>query len=141
MPEIRDVTISRCTMSTVEPFLRTASSQNTKNNLIAAGYTVTADQNCQSQEIDEAKAVWLHTPSSLAFNPYQVINPNGTDNVDEGYTESRITYCRTQLGSLCVLENNSLRDPLQTGNYTSMYNAIRNAGAPIAERAKRIIYF
>ena len=128
---IRDVTISRCTLSTVEPFLRTASSQNTKNNLLAAGYTVAADKACQTAQIDEAKLVWNLTPSSLSFNPYQQINPDGTDNTDESYTESMISYCRTTLGSLCVLENNSLRSTAQGANYTSMYNAIKNAGSPI----------
>ena len=45
-----------------------------------AGFTVGADKVCLSQEIDVHKAVWTHTPSSLAFNPYQQINANGTSN-------------------------------------------------------------
>ncbi len=41
-------------------------------------------------------------------------------------------YCRQVLGTACVLENNSLRDPAPGAAYLSMYQAMVELGAPIA---------
>ena len=132
VPEVRDVTISRCTLSTVEPFLRTASSTATKANLVAAGFTTGADHTCLEQSVDAHRVTWVHTTSSLAFNPYQQIDPDGSDHVDETWTEAMVDYCRTQLGVRCVLANNSIRDADQGTGYAAMYGKIRAAGPPIA---------
>jgi hypothetical protein len=131
VPEIREVTIARCTTFYDEPFIRDTTAPATVSALIGAGYTVAADQTCQEQEI-EASTVWHHTHSDLALNPYQVIEPDGSTSTDEPFTESMMQYCRQVLGTACILENNSLRDPAPGAAYLSMYQAMMELGAPIA---------
>jgi hypothetical protein len=130
VPAVREVTISRCTTFYDEPFIRDASDPLTVNALIGAGYTVEADENCQRQEI-AAAAVWRHTHSDLAFNPYQAIDSGGTTRVDEPFTESMMVYCRRVLGTACVLENNSLRTPPLPA-YQAMYAEMLALGGPMA---------
>ena len=103
-PEIQDVSITGCMTIYAEPLIRETSSAQTIRNLLAAGYTSVADEQCQQQEIT-AHAVWTHTHSSLAFNPYQVINANGTAGVNEAFTQSLMGYCRQVLGDRCTLGN------------------------------------
>jgi len=128
---IVDTNISRCTTQYNEPFLRQAALAANRVEYLAAGYSVEADQRCQSEQIDTHARTWVRTRSSLAFNPYQRISATGM-NVDEPYTESMMTYCRQRLGSRCVLANNSLQWPLDGGEYTSMYAALTSLGAPLS---------
>ena len=82
-------------------------------------------------------AVWHRTTSSVAFTPYQQINPDGTKSIDETWTESQIDYCRSHLGpQRCVLESNSIKDPSvqRAPSYGPMYNKIKAVGPPIAIR-------
>jgi fibronectin type 3 domain-containing protein len=134
VPEVRDVVISRCTLTTAEPFLRMTSDQTSVNNLIAAGFTTAADHTCHQQQVDVHNAVWQRTTSSLAFTPYQQINSTGKTKVDETWTETMIDYCRQQLGSRCVLESNSIKDPSvpRGPSYGTMYDKIKATGPPIA---------
>ena len=127
-PEIREITISRCTTVYTEPFIRDASDVITVAALRKAGFTVAADQRCQREEI-EAHAVWTQTRSDLAFNPYQ--NLDEVPSSDEGFTEEMMSFCRTTLGARCVLANNSLRTPPQQ-SYVSMYTYMQSLGPPIA---------
>jgi len=129
--EIREVTISRCTTFYDEPFIRDAGDPATIDALIAAGYTTSADETCQREEIDAA-TVWHHTHSDLALNPYEAIGPGGGVVTDELFTESMMEYCRQVLGDACVLENNSLRYPVQGASYESMYASMSLLGAPLA---------
>jgi hypothetical protein len=130
VPEVREVTISRCTTFYAEPFIRDASDPATVSALVGAGYSLAADENCQRQEIDAA-AVWRHTHSDLAFNPYQTIGLGGTTQVDEPFTDLMMVYCRQVLGPACVLENNSLRTPPPPA-YQIMYAQMMAIGRPIA---------
>jgi hypothetical protein len=130
VPEVREVTIARCTTFYDEPFIRDTTAPATVSALLAAGYTLAADQTCQQQEI-QASTVWQRTHSDLAFNPYQVIDAGGTTGVDEAFTETMMQYCRQVLGTACVLENNSLRDPPAGAGYLSMYASMMQLGAPI----------
>ena len=130
-PEIREVTISRCTTFYDEPFIRDTNDTATVDALVAAGYTFSADETCQRQEIDAA-TVWHHTHSDLALNPYEAIGAAGNVSTNELFTESMMEYCRHVLGSACVLENNSLRYPAQGAAYESMYASMTLLGAPIA---------
>src|SRR5947209_2802990 len=134
VPEVRDVVVSRCTLTTAEPFLRMTSDQTSIDNLIAAGFTTAADHTCHQQEVDVHKAVWQRTTSSVAFTPYQQINPDHTKTIDEDWTAASIGYCRDQLGPRCVLESNSIKDPSvpRAPNYGPMYNTIQLKGPPIA---------
>jgi hypothetical protein len=130
VPEVREVTVARCTTFYDEPFIRDVSDPSTVTALISAGYTLEADETCQRQEIDAA-TVWQHTHSDLALNPYQAINSDGSTSGDEAFTDLMMSYCRQVLGSACVLENNSLRYPPQPA-YMAMYEQMQSLGQPIA---------
>jgi hypothetical protein len=124
-PEIREVTISRCTTVYAEPFIRNVANPAAVGALLNAGFTVAADQACHREQILSHR-VWVHTRSDLSLNPYQVVG-NGT-RADESFTEEMISFCRSTLGARCVLANNSLRTPLQ---FPQMYDSIRAQGPPI----------
>jgi hypothetical protein len=130
VPEIREVTISQCTTVYVEPMIRQIPDPTTMANLVAAGYTVAADQACQQQQI-LAHAVWRHTRSDLALNPYQYIVSATTAGISEPFTEQMMSYCRQVLRNRCMLENNSLRSVSMGPNYAQMYAAIKARGPNI----------
>jgi hypothetical protein len=69
--------------------------------------------------------------ANLDFSPYQNIERKGVKSVDEGFTESIMQYCRTNLGARCVLENNSIRTPVQP-SYAAMYDRMKAMGPPIS---------
>jgi hypothetical protein len=131
VPEIREITASRCMTVFAETFIRDTSDATTMSNLLAAGFSSTADQACITQEIEAGK-VWQHTRIGVAFNPYQAILPGGGAGVDEVFTETMMQLCRTDLGAQCVLENNSIRWPPLGGAYAQMYAAMQQLGAPIS---------
>jgi hypothetical protein len=131
VPEIREITASRCMTVFAETFIRDTSDATTVSNLLAAGFSSTADQACITQEIDAGK-VWRHTRIGVAFNPYQAILPGGGTGVDEVFTETMMQLCRTDLGAQCVLENNSIRWPPLGGAYAQMYAAMQRLGAPVS---------
>jgi hypothetical protein len=127
VPEVREVTASRCTTIFAEPLIRQASDAVTVSNLLLAGYNDAADDRCQHQMID-AHQVWVHTRTGMAFNPYQ--HPDGSTS-DTAATLRYMQYCRQTLGPRCVLENNSIRwPPLPT--YETMYQAMSQMGPPIS---------
>ncbi len=128
--EVREVTIARCTTLFAEPFIRDVADASTVQALLGAGYSVQADSTCQQQEVT-AHLVWRHTHSDLSFNPYQVVNADGSTGVDEGFTESMMEYCRNVLGKACILENNSLRDKVGAA-YAAMYAKMQSLGPPLA---------
>ena len=130
-PTVAEVVVDRCTTVFPEPFLRNADSPATIANLLAAGYSVSADQACQEQEIDAA-AVWRSTRSGLAFNPYDSVAPNGVVTADEAFTEQMMSYCRTVLGARCVLENDSIRWPALGFDYARMYQRMQGMGGDIS---------
>jgi hypothetical protein len=127
VPEVREVTASRCTTIFAEPLLRQATEPVTVSNLAVAGYTDAADDRCQHQMID-AHQVWRHTRTGMAFNPYQ--HPGGNIQ-DTAGTLRFMAYCRQVLGPRCVVENNSIRYP-PISNYVPMYQAMKQMGAPIS---------
>jgi hypothetical protein len=129
--EIREVTMSRCTTIYDEPFLRQTSDPATVANFWNAGYSVAADKLCQEQQI-QAHAVWRHTRSDLAFNPFEEIFSATQHGVDEPFTEQMMSYCRQVLGARCILENNSLRMSSMGTNYDQMYAAMKLRGPNIA---------
>jgi hypothetical protein len=134
-PNLDEVVVSRCSMFYPEPFLRGTSIQSNIDNLVNAGYTVALDKQCQTDEIDSVANHWTTARVGVAFNPYQVVNPDKTASVDESYTEQMMAYCRNTYLQRCVLENDSIRDPLTptlTPDYLLMYAAMSALGAPIA---------
>ena len=130
VPEIRDVTMSRCMTVFAEPFIRDVSDPQTVLNLLAAGFTSAQDMTCETSQIDESRA-WKRTHLSLSFNPYQEISSAGTARNDETFTEQVMQRCRATLGPQCVLENNSIRSP-NLPQYQAMYDAMQQLGPPIA---------
>jgi hypothetical protein len=133
-PNLDEVVVSRCSMFYPEPFLRGTSIPSNAANLAAAGYSVAADHQCQQQEIDITLSAWKTARVGVSFNPYQVVNPDGTIGVDESFTEQVMAYCRQTGGQRCVLENDSIRDPISglSGPYTQMYEAMWQLGPPLA---------
>ena len=130
VPEVRDIAVSRCTLSTAEPFQRKNSDATTRSNLLAAGFTTAADHLCHQQETDVHQG-WASTTSSTAFTPYQQVDPKA---IDESWTEQMIDYCRQVLTTRCVLESNGIQDPAnpEGGSYPQMYAKINTVGPPIA---------
>lgn len=128
--ELRQVTVSRCSTFFAEPFLRQWGDEATQRNLLAAGYNVDLDAQCQREEID-AHLAWTRTRSGLAFNPYQRISPDATVVADELFTETMMGYCRATLQARCVLENYSIRSLAQDDPYPQMYAALARLGAPL----------
>ncbi len=130
VPELREVTVSGCMTTYAEPLLRGAASDFTRSQLLAAGFNVADDHACQRGAID-AHQVWSTTHSSLAVNPYQQINADGSWRVDEQFTEDLLDYCVTSLGARCTMENNSIRDANLGSDYRAMYAHMQASGAPI----------
>jgi len=137
VPNIAEFVVSRCALFYPEPFILGTSIATNDQNLVDAGYTEAADQQCQQEEIDTAAKDWPSQRIGVSFNPYQVLNPSGatyTTSIDEPYTAQMMAYCRHTLGSRCVLENDSIRDPISGlgPSYAPMYSAMAALGAPIA---------
>jgi hypothetical protein len=141
VPNVVEFVVSRCALFYPEPFLLGTSNSQNDVNLLAAGYTVAADQQCEQEEIDTANADWPTTRIGVSFNPYQTLvaatNSKGyTVGTDEAYTEQMMAYCRYALGQRCVLENDSIRDPISSvGNgqpfYNEMYAEMTGASGPV----------
>ena len=130
VPVIHEITVARCMTFTDEPFLRDTSDPANVQSLLAAGFSLTADEQCQEQEI-QVGSDWHHTRIGVAFNPYQAVQADGSATTDEAFTASMMEYCRSELGSQCVLENNSIRTPPLAGAYSNMYLSMEALGAPI----------
>ncbi len=126
-PEIEDVTVSGCMTVYAEPLIREIEDPTTVADLLAAGYTETADQTCQEDAIADQQ-VWVHTHSSIALNPYQTISAGGSAGVDESFTQSLMAYCRSTLGERCTLGNNSIRTASLGTQYAEMYSAMQASG-------------
>jgi hypothetical protein len=137
VPNIVEFVVSRCALFYPEPFILGTSIATNDQSLVDAGYTEAADQQCQQEEIDTAAVDWPTQRIGVSFNPYQVLNPSGatyTTSIDEPYTAQMMAFCRHKLGSRCVLENDSIRDPISGlgPSYAPMYSAMAALGAPIA---------
>ncbi len=130
VPAVHEITVARCMTFSDEPFLRDTSDPSNAQALVAAGFSLAADEQCQEQEI-ALGTTWRHTLVGVAFNPYQAIQPDGSTSTDEAFTASMMEYCRSELGSQCVLENNSIRTPPLAGAYSNMYLTMEALGAPI----------
>jgi hypothetical protein len=129
--QIRETVISECQMLYAEPYLRDVGDPRNVSALLSAGFTRAADDACHNREIRD-HAVWKRTRSELAFNPYQVVNADGTTGTDEAYTESQINYCRNQLGKRCVVANYSLSETRPSKpNYGALYAKMKAVGPPL----------
>jgi hypothetical protein len=132
VPVVREIDISRCSLIFDEDMIRFDKDPTTTADLLAAGYTVSADQACQQQQVQEM-TVWHHTRLDYAFNPYQQITSTG-NGPDIAFTDEMMSYCRAVLGKQCVLFNESIRTPIsELGiQYLAMYATMKQLGGPIA---------
>ncbi len=132
VPELREVTVSRCSTIYDELFIRQRSPESNRTALLGAGYTKDADQACIKAAID-AHQVWQQTISDVAFNPFPNVVATSGPSMDEAYTEATMDYCRAALGARCGLENNSLSvAKLGTAAYQQMYAHMTALGGTIA---------
>src|SRR5262249_53519791 len=126
-PEIAETTAARCTTIFSEPFIRGVRDERTVGALLGAGFTFEADAECQREQID-AHRVWEHTRTTVSFNEYQHIRPDGTTFPDLAFSREMMEYCRETLGERCVLQNNSARWPIQS---QELYDALAAVGPPL----------
>jgi hypothetical protein len=131
VPELRVVTISRCMTVYAEPFTRNTGDEASVASLLESDYDSELDRACMSEQI-EAHQVWTSTRSGLALSPFQVINQDGSVDVDLDFTISMMEHCRDVLGERCVLENNNIRWPPFKGRQATMHEKISEFGWPIS---------
>ena len=127
VPQIRDVVVSRCSTFYAEPLLRQTSDPRTVASLLAAGYSIEADQACHRAAL-AAHQVWTTTRTSMAFNPYQAIYADGTTKSVVEVSTALMDACRAALANRCVLGNNSIRDVDQGRLYPPLYEGILARG-------------
>jgi hypothetical protein len=130
VPEIREVTVSRCSTIYDELFVRELSDKNNAAALKAAGYTTEADKQCIDDAISEHD-VWQHTTSDIDVSPFPTpSDPTGSH--DLPFTTSMMSWCRDQLGIRCGLENNALSaGKLKNALFQQLYAAMTALGPPI----------
>jgi hypothetical protein len=143
-PLLREVVVDRCTTIFSEPFIEQTRALSINEAALAkSDFTTDAARSCEEQEINQSAAAWHDTNLAVSFNPFDEIEdpgyvpPGSTTPVgkwegttDETYTQTVMNYCRQQLGSRCVLENNSL-DTDRSGDYGQMYDYMASLGPPI----------
>jgi hypothetical protein len=130
VPEIRELTVSRCSTIFDELFVRQPGDASNVSGLLSAGYTQAADEQCIEGAI-KAHDVWKHTTSDIDFSPFpNVTNPSSTPDVS--FTESVMRMCRAALGLRCGLQNNALSsEKLANPQFQSLYAAMTALGPPI----------
>lgn len=137
-PQLREVVAGMCTTNYAEPFIRQFA---VASNTVAAtgkGYTDAANEGCLRRTVDVVKADWPTTNMAMAFNPYQSVTARGsTDKTAATATQSVVvprqiaTYCLQQLGTRCVLGNNSMKGGSRGTSYDALYAMMSSLKAPI----------
>ena len=130
-PEVLVTGITRCTTYYGESFLRQAGAPSVARALYAAGFTPEADLRCLRESV-RAHLAWDRTRSALALNPYQLVRADGRFTIDVGTTLRAAEDCRAVLGAACQLANHSLRWPVLTGPYDTLYDGMRRMGSPLS---------
>lgn len=103
-----------------EPFQRGTGDPTTRKNLLAAGYTQALDKASYHVAIQMATA-FKRTRIGQAYNPWQSVNPEGTQSNDVSFTIQMMDELRAAFGSRAVWQNNSIRTPNVGGQYTTLY--------------------
>ncbi len=144
-PLLHDVTIAQCMTIYAEPFQRDdlnlgqvlyyTPSTDPQPNYTGLPYSVSNDENCLTDSVDNMGAAWKHTNISYSLNPFKPWTNATTQSSSPGesFTNTIMQHCRAVLGSQCTLENNSIRDSYigqqnQSGN---LYYDITNKGPDI----------
>jgi hypothetical protein len=129
VPEVRELTFSRCTTIFDEPFVRQFGDKNNIANMQAAGYTTAADEQCISDSFAE-QSVWQHTTSDMDFSPMTLIATPGTH--DLAFTEQMMQLCRSTLGARCGIQNNALStQKIADKTFGAMYTYMSKMGPPV----------
>ncbi len=76
VPEIRELTVDRCSTLSDELFVRQAVVPANITTLTSAGYTSAGDQQCIKEAID-AHRVWRRTTSDVDFSPFPNVGGRG----------------------------------------------------------------
>jgi hypothetical protein len=83
-----------------EPFLRQAVDEDNRQRLLAAGFSVEADERALKAMIDAHALLLPYTRMDLAVHPYQRINPDGTyGKQDQDFTSHLMEYANTMMGN------------------------------------------
>lgn len=121
---IRQVAVTSCAQQTDEPFVPTVD-PTAKANLVAAGYTDKAQQNCLLNAITDY-AAWKSTLIDFSFNNFSKI----AGGADPAFTARVMKACRDALGARCILDNQALNIPLYSADQ-SIYDTMQSLGQPI----------
>lgn len=103
-----------------EPMQRQIGDQTTRANLVKAGYTYVLDRDAFTTGIMMMKP-FVRTRVGLAVTPFQYVTLDGKGHNDATITNQVIDSFRVAFPS-GVVQNNSLRTPLLSGEYTTMYD-------------------
>lgn len=123
---------SECQMYFSEPYLRDDWNPQNITNLLAAGFTTSADATCHLREMHAGLDFWTHTPTRISFTPYQSISATGKVSPDEAVTDQDMKTFRAMGGSRAVLGNNSISSTRMTvPTYAQMYALQKQLGPPI----------
>ena len=141
---VREVTDTMCSTVYAEPFLLQLADQANVTTLHNAGFDSTKHAACMKTSLDIHASTWIQTRTGLAFNPYRVLNTDGTLGSELANPSPSNTstvendvmhYCRQVLGSRCVISNYSIydgRDAPGNDDYIDLYTLMKNTGPPIA---------
>ena len=128
-PIIRDVNSGMCITNFDEPFIRQFSVAQNVATAKANGYTDDTNNLCLQATIDTFKATWSKTSLSVTFNPFQSVSTAPGDAIIE--PKAIADYCVSQLGSHCVLGNDSLESNKRSDDYDNLYTMMHTTGAPL----------
>ncbi len=142
-PFVTEVSLSSCSTLTSEPFIQPEDDYS-RANMQAAGYTDAGYQICLAQAVSRDYAPnWHATPIDFSFNPFQLIDP-APKRTDLAFTETTIDACRAELGSRCILLNETMgkftpapspapgATPSGAAEYFAMWQYMHDRGGTIA---------
>ncbi len=142
-PFVTEVSLSSCSSLTSEPFVQPEDNYS-HANMQASGYTDAGYQMCLAGAVARDYAPYWHaTPVDFSFNPFQLIDPVPKQS-DLAFTENTIDACRAQLGSRCILLNETMgkftpapspapgATPAGAAEYFAMWEHMHDAGGTIA---------
>lgn len=103
-----------------EPMQRQTGDPATRTNLVKAGYTLAADRAAFTAAIQMMTA-FKRTRPGLAVTPFQYVSASGVGHQDATISNAIMDEFRATFPQ-GVLQNNSLRNPPLSGEYTTMYD-------------------
>ena len=109
---VLEVVASACSTVFAEPFYRAHRELRSNLRLWEAGLNETKDRACHTRAIEIHNATFLSTRTSLALNPWDIVDgstDDGVTRVDNWLkAESFATWARSLMGEKLVIQNNGL---------------------------------